>query len=165
MGNANRYRRGQRMLIEVPVASATVIEKGDFVLIYGGAAVLASALTAQGSESASAVDAKSDAMQYFGGIAENASASGSTSAILVDISQSAIYEFVQGTAADISVGDLVEILANSTASASYTLADDSVAAGSDNPFAVCVKDHDSAEGTGIRCRLLPQKLLCAASWT
>lgn len=164
MGNANRYRRGNRMLVEVPVASATVIEKGDFVLIESGAATTPSLKYPAGSAGASAVLCRNAAMQSFGGIAENASAAGDTAPILVDISQEAVYEFVQGTAADISFGDRIEILANSTASASWTLSDNSVAAGTTNPFAVCVKDHDSAEGANIRARLLPQKLLCNASW-
>jgi len=164
MGNANRYRKGCRMLIEVPIASATVVEKGDFVFIEGGYATTPSLKFPQGSEGSSAKNCRNVGMQLFGGIAEDASASGDTDNILVDISQQAIYEFVQATAADISIGDRLEITANSTASASWTLADDSVGAGTDNPFAVCVKNHDSAEGTGIMCRLLPQKLLTNASW-
>lgn len=167
MANANRFRHGPRNLISVPVASATVLEKGDFVLIIGGKAVSARQYYGEsgaGAEGSSVKNVRSKLMQYFSGVADEPSPSGSTDPILVDISTEAIFEFVQGTAEDCSVGDLISILANSTASSSWTPTDDSVSVGGSNPFAVCVRDHDSAQGTGILCKLLPQKVFNAASW-
>jgi len=162
MGNANRYRRGKRQLVEVPVASATVIEKGDFVLLSGGYATTPSQLFGAGSEKGTATLLRDACADAFIGIAENPSANGDTDDILVDVSIDSIYEFQQATAEAISFGDLVAIKANSTASASYTGADDSidsVANGSTNPIAVCVKQHASAEGTGTLCKLLPNTLI------
>jgi len=165
MGDVNRYRHGNRQLVQVPVASATVIEKGDFVVLSSGKASTPAALKAQASEGTSKKNVLNALMQNFVGIAETPSASGDTDDILVDVSTDAVFEFTQSSAADLSFGDMVEIYAYSTASSSWTARDQSVASGSDNPVAVCVRDHDSAKGTGVLCRLLPQKLLGAASWT
>jgi len=162
MANANRYRRGKRQLVQVPVASATVIEKGDFVLLASGKATTPSQKYPDGSEAAAAATVRDGCADVFVGIAENASRDGDTDDILVDVSLDSIYEFTQASAEDISFGDPVAILANSTASASYTGADDSidtVANGATNPIAVCVKNHDSAEGTGVLCKLLPNTVM------
>jgi len=164
MANANRYRHGTRLLVKVPVASATVIEKGDFVLISSGKATTPSQLYAQGSELATAALTKQGIANAFLGIAERASASGETEDVLVDISIQSVYELKRNAAADISFGDELEVHANSTASASWTGADDSVAAGTTNPIAVCLEEAESAEGTGVLCKLLPQKALQSASW-
>lgn len=162
MGNANRYRRGKRQLVEVPVASATVIEKGDFVLLVSGKATTPSLHLADGSEVATATLVHDACADYFAGIAETASAAGETADILVDVSIDSIYELQQGTAEAISFGDLIAVLANSTASISFTGTDDSidtVANGSTNPIAVCVKEHTAAQGTGTLCKLLPNKIM------
>jgi len=162
MGNANRYRRGKRQLVRVPVASATVIEKGDFVVLSSGKATTPAQLLADGSEKTTSTLARDAIADVFVGIAEDASASGSTTDILVDVSIDSIYELKQATAEAISFGDLIAVKANSTASASYTCADDSidaVASGSTNPIAVCVKEHTAAEGTGTLCKLLPNKIM------
>jgi len=162
MSNVNRYRRGKRNLVEVPVASATVIEKGDFVVLSSGKATTPSQLHADGSETATATLARDGCADVFVGIAEEASASGDTANILVDVSLESIYELQQATAEAISFGDLVAIKANSTASASYVCADDSIDSvtnGSTDPIAVCVKSHTADEGTGTLCKLLPSKTM------
>ena len=101
MANANRYRHGTRLLVKVPVASATVIEKGDFVLISSGKATTPSQLYAQGSELATAALTKQGIANAFLGIAERASASGETEDVLVDISIQSVYELKRNAAADI----------------------------------------------------------------
>lgn len=164
MGNANRYRNGTRLLVQVPVASATVIEKGDLVLLSGGKATTPSQLFGQGSEKATAAALRSAVADAFLGIAETASASGDTADVMVDVSLDSVYELQQASAAAVSFGDKIEVHAHSTASASYSGADDSVAAGSTDPIAVCTREHTAAQGTGTRCKLLPQKLLRSASW-
>lgn len=162
MGNANRYRYGKRLLVKVPVASATVIEKGDFVILSSGKATTPSQKYASGSEGANAAAVRDGVADAFLGIAESESKSGETDDVSVDISLDAVYEFQQASAEAISFGDLVAVKANSTASASYTGADDSidtVANGSTNPIAVCVKEHTSAAGAGTECKLIPQTIL------
>lgn len=155
MGNKNRYRNGKRQLVEVPVASASVIEKGDFVCLSGGNAVTPSELLAQGSEKTSKALARDAVADTLIGIAENASAAGDTDDILVDVSLDSIYELDQATAAAISFGDKIGVYASSTASASYTASDDTVEADATNPIAVCVKAHSSAQGVGTLAKLLP----------
>lgn len=164
MANANRYRRGPRQLIQVPIASATVVEKGDLVVLSSGKATTPSLLLASGSETATAALARNAVQGVFMGVAENASAAGDTDDILVDISLEAIFEFNQATAAAISVGDLLGAAASSTASASYTASDDTVEADTSNPIAVCVKEHTAAEGAGTKVKLVPQKLFNSTSW-
>jgi len=162
MANVNRYRRGKRNLVEVDVASATVIEKGDFVVLSGGLATTPSLFQAQGSEAASSTLARDGCADIFVGIAEDASAAGSTARILVDVSLDSVYQLEQSTAEAISFGDLVAIKATSTASASYGCEDDaidSVTNGTTDPIAVCVKSHTAAEGAGTLCKLLPNKVI------
>lgn len=158
MSNTERYRHGPRTLVQMPVASLTVIEKGDLICLSGGNAVPPSVLLAQGSEQATAAGAQSAVADAFIGVAENASASGDTDDILVDVSLEAIFEFDQETAAGISFGDRITAFASSTASASFTCADQSIVidASPTNPIAVCVKAHSTAVGTGTLCKLIPQ---------
>lgn len=162
MGNVNRYRRGKRQLVQVPVDSATVIEKGDFIVLSSGKATTPKLLHAQGSEKSSAAAARDDIADKFVGIAETASAVGETKDVLVDVSIDSIYELHQATAEAISFGDLIAVKANSTASVSYACADDSidsVSNGGTNPIAVCVKAHTAAEGKGTLCKFIPNTIM------
>lgn len=166
MANENRYRHGRQLLVQVPVDSATIIEKGDFVLVYGGKATTPTQLLASGSEKTTRQLAKNACAAAFLGIAENASGSGDTDDILVDVSLESIYELKQAAAAACSFGDQVTFQANSTASASYNCADDSisVAANCDNPIGVVVRQHTAAQGAGTLTKLVPQKVMQRASW-
>ncbi len=164
MPKVNRYVRGRQNLIPVPIASATVVEKGDMVCISSGKAVPPSVLLASGSESASAAAAQNAVAAAFVGISEDSSAAGDTDAILVDISLDAVYKLEQETAAAVSVGDGIGVYAGSTASASYTGSDSSVAATSNDPIARVVEEHASAAGTGTLCILMPQQALRSVSW-
>lgn len=163
---ANRYRFGRRLLVRVPIASATVISKGDFVCISGGNAVPPTTLLAQGSEKSSRALARNAVVTAFLGIAENSSANGDTDDILVDISIESIYELTQGTAAAVSFGDQATAWHNSTDSISYNTADNSISTAADvaDPLAIVVQAHTAAQGAGTRVKLVPQKVLNDASW-
>lgn len=149
MANTERFLRGLQTPIEVPVASATVIEKGDFICLVSGNAVPAGSVADAGDAAANR-EAVADA---FIGMALTASASGETDPVIVDCSDNAIYKLTLQTAAAVSVADLIEIYAT-TAAASDQL----VVAGSTSPIAVVVKEK-SASGTDVECKLLPSKLM------
>lgn len=149
MANVERFRYGTQTLIPVPVESATVIEKGDHICMVSGYAVPAGSVADAGDAAANR-EAVADA---YLGIANTASAAGETDDVMVDISLEAIYELTQQSAAAVSVADLIEIYATTAA------ADDQlVVAGSTSPVAVVVREK-GATGTGILCKLVPQKLL------
>jgi len=151
----NPYRSGEQVLIQVPVASATVIDKGDQVALSAGKAVPLDSTYDTSSAAAAIADAGSNA---FLGIAMDASASGDTDAIKVDISTSAIYEFDLYAAAAVSVGDMMTFYAgvsgdNMTA---QTITADTTAS-----FATCVvvEEHSSAAGTPTKVKMLEQRIL------
>ena len=152
MANKERFRRGTQNIIEVPVASATVIEKGDFICLVSGKAVPAGSVADAGDAAAN----REAVADVFLGIAQNASADGETDPVLVDISLESIHELDLQTAAAVSVADLVEIYATTAAAANQL-----VVAGTTSPVAVVVKEK-GATGTGILCKLTPQKLLNTA---
>jgi len=149
MANVARYLRGWQCPIEIPVESATVIEKGDFVLLDSNYAINA-AIMADPTGGATAV--REAAADIFAGIALTASASGETDPVQVDISTISVYRLTQKTAAAIHVGDQVEIYAATTA-----CEDQTVVEGSDSPVATCVKQK-GATGTDVECVLAPRKI-------
>jgi hypothetical protein len=148
MADVERYVRGSQTIIKVPVASATVIEKGDFVCIVSGAAVAAGGVADAGDAAANR-EAVADA---FAGIAQSASDNGETDPVLVDISLESIHNLDLQAAAALSVGDLVEIYADTAAAD-----DDTSVAGTTSPVAVCVEDK-GATGTTFKAKLVPQKI-------
>jgi len=152
MANVERHRYGVQTIIPVPVASATVIAKGDFVCLVSGAAVPASDV-ADGGDAAANREAAAEA---FIGLAQTASADGDTDDLLVDISMESIHSLTQAAAAAVSVGDLIEIYATTAAASDQT-----VVAGSTSHIAVVVREK-SATGTEILCKLVPQKLINTA---
>jgi len=111
MANVERSRYGSQTLIPVPVASATVIEKGDFVCLVSGLAVPAGSVADAGDAAANR-EAVADA---FLGMAQTASANGETDDVMVDISMESIHELTQETAAAVSVAALIEIYADTAA--------------------------------------------------
>ena len=149
MANKNRYRFGQQTIVEVPVASATVIEKGDFICLVSGLAVPAGSVADAGDAAANR-EAVADA---FLGIAQNASANGETKPIMVDIGLESVHALDLASAAALSFGDLIEIYADTNAATDQT-----TVAGSTSPVAVCVKEKGST-GTEFLAKLVPQKLL------
>lgn len=142
-----RYFNGPRQLVECPVASATVIDKGDFVCIVSGYAVPASDVADAGDAAAN----REAAADVFAGIAETATATGETESIQVDISTHAQFNCDLEAAAAHSVGDLLEIYATTAAASRNTLV-----AGTTSPVAVVVKDQ--ASQTQHRVSLVPQKI-------
>lgn len=148
MSDVERYRRGPQTLISVPVATATVIEKGDHIVLVSGYAKLPSSIADAGDAAANR-EAAADA---FIGIAQEPSANGETKPIAVDISLESIHELTLEAAAAVSVGDLIEIYATTLASS-----DDTCVAGATSPIAVCVEDK--ASSTSILAKLVPQKLI------
>jgi len=162
MGNVNRYRRGKRQLVQMPVASATVIEKGDMVLMVSGLATTPSLVYVEDTYIGNEATLQAAAAVIFVGVAETASAVGQTDDILVDVSIDSIYEFQQSAAAAISFGDVLEIACASWAGSSWYGIDDKVdpmGTTYTSPIAVCVKAHSTAEGAGTLCKLIPQKMM------
>lgn len=154
MSNENRYRNGTQLVVKVPVASATVIEIGDFVCEVDGKLLNIQTLQAAGTLSeVSAAAAQSSIADAFIGIALHASASGETQKVNVDISIQSIYEYPLNSAGSLSFGNLIEVLALSSASNSWGGRDQLISAGTTNPIAVCVEQ--SLTGTGKLIKLLP----------
>ena len=161
MGNKERFvSDAERNVVLLEVLSATVIEKGDFIVLSGGKATTPSLLQASGggATQVSRILAKSVTALAFVGIAIDASAAGETVPVAVDVSIESQYNLAQTTAAGISFGARLEIDAVSYASASFGCVDDTVVAGSTNPIAVCLRDHTSATVT-TKSKLLPQKII------
>ena len=142
-----RYVSGPQNLIEVPVATGTIIDKGDFVCVISGYAVPSSDIADAGDAAANR-EAAGDA---FAGIAQGASDTGETAPIMVDISLESSHALDLEAAAAHSVGDLLEIYATTAACSRNTLV-----AGSTSAVAVVVKDQ--ASQTGHRAKLIPQKI-------
>lgn len=153
MANNQRYRRGPLTLIQVPVASATVIDKGDMIALSAGKAVPLDD-TYDTSSAAAAIKEAADAA--FLGIAHSASASGETDDVLVDISLESIYEFPQQAAAAVSVGDIQTVYAAASGDnmdAQLIVADTT---GSYAMF-VTVREHSSAAGVNTLVKMTPQQ--------
>ena len=146
-----RFATGTKHLISCKVASATVIDKGDFVCIINGAAIPASDIADAGDAAANR-EAAADA---FCGICETATVNGSTTEIQVDLSTHATFDLTLEAAAAASIGDLMEIYADTSAPSRNTMV-----AGGTSPVAVVVRDQSSQ--VGQRCQLLPSKLFGTA---
>ena len=143
MSNKARYLRGVRDLYEVPVESATVIEIGDFCLISSNYVIQASDL----GDAGEAVDNREACALVMGGIADTASATGETDAVILDKSPLAVYRLTQKSAAACYVGNGIEIYASATHCENQT-----VVAGSTSPIAYCVKEK-GATGTDVECQM------------
>ena len=156
MANTERFMSnpGNQDIIPVPVASATVIEKGDFVLIWRGNAIQPSDM---GSIYSASTVARREGCQFFAGIAQAASASGETAKIGVDIGGDTKLKLTQASAAALSVADMVGIAATSIAGGLWGLEDQKVEADCSFPIAVVVEEK-AATGTDVYCKLLPTRL-------
>ena len=153
MANVERFRRTPQqseMLIEVPVASATVVQKGDLVLLFGGAVIQASDL---GSIYNSELAARNEGARLFLGVAWDPSATGDTTAIRVDVSCQSIYAYpiCSGETGSVdsnalaSVGDLYGFCAYSTAASAWALRDQSLEPDCSYPIAQCVRDKSAVQ--------------------
>lgn len=89
MANSHSFRSGQQQLVQCPVDSGTVIEKGDIIWLDTDDVKPASSVTWD-TNLATTQAALADA---FVGIAAAPSASGETDAIPVDVSADSVYEF------------------------------------------------------------------------
>lgn len=161
MGNANnteRFRKSSlqdQMLIDVPVASADVIAKGDFVLLWKGYAKVPSDL---GNSYNSKKAAQMDAARLFCGIAMDESASGDTNTIRVDISPTSIFECDQETAAAASLADVFGIHAESAAGTGFLCSDQELDSGQCSwPIMQCVKTKTSTTSTKILCKMVQNR--------
>ena len=156
MGNANnveRFRRGladQQCLIQVPVASATIIAKGDFVLLFDGKAIQPSDL---GDLYNTNLAARQESSRMFLGMAMDESESGEELDIRVDISLNSIWNLTLCTAAAHSIADLFGICAYSTAANSWALYDQKIEPDCSYPIMQCVKEK-AAAGTDILCKMV-----------
>ena len=156
MANKERFMKNldNQNIISVPVASATVIEKGDFVLMWRGSAITPSML---GDIYGSATAARREAANLFGGISQDASAAGDTLPVSVDIGLDGIYALDQCTAGAMSVADLVGFCATSIAGGLWGLGDQTVEADCSYPIAVVVQEK-AATGTRILAKMLPNRV-------
>ena len=150
--NRERYTSGPQSIVSVPVESATVIEKGDFVALDGGYGVPTGALEDAGDAAAN----RENAADLLVGIALTKSASGETDDVQVDTSCEAVFRLELETAATLSFGAGLEIYASATAPSDYQMV-----AGTTSKVAVCVESHTS--GVDVRCKLLPQVRLHRAN--
>ena len=150
MANTERHRHGGQTLIEMPVLSGTVIEKGDFVALSAlNETVVNVAAISDAGDAAANREAGADA---FLGIAQTASASGETEPVVVDISLESIHELDLKSEANLSFGDFVEIYASAD-----NCEDQTTVAGSTSGIAVCVKAISS--GTKFLAKLTQQAKL------
>lgn len=88
MANTFRYRFGDRQLVKVAVASATVIERGDMVCLASDLAIPISSITWD----TDLATTQGAAAAAFAGIAVDASAAGEDDDINIDISPVSVYE-------------------------------------------------------------------------
>lgn len=152
MANTERFRRTPQqseVLIEVPVASATVIEKGDIVLLWDGKAIQPSDL---GSIYDTELAARAEGARMFLGIAWDPSPAGSTHDIRVDICIDSIYEYPQCDAAAASIADLYGICAASTAASEWALSDQAIEPDCSYPIMQCVREK-TATGTSLLVKM------------
>ena len=161
MGNANneeRFRKSSlqdQMILDFPVASATLIAKGDFVLLWAGSAIQPDDL---GSSYNSLAAAQRDAARLFAGMALDESAAGSTAKIRVDVSPTAIYECDQETAGAVSIGDYFSIHAESAAGTGFALSNQEL-----GPITCswaimqCVAEKTSTTSTKVLCKMVQNR--------
>ena len=142
-----RYFNGPRCLIEVPVATGTIIDKGDFVCVVSGYGVPGSDIADSGSAAQNAAAAK----DAFAGIAATATTTGETDPIMVDIGLDTQFNCDLQAVSAHSVGDLLEIYTTTAACSRNELL-----AGTTSEVCVVVKDQ--ASQLGHRVKLLPQKI-------
>jgi hypothetical protein len=151
--NRERYVSGPRELVEVPIAAATVIYKGDLVYFDGGYAVGGSDLGDAGDAAAN----RENGADLFIGIAETAhAATDPAGKIVVDVSNEAIFQLELQAAASLSFAAALEPYADATAPSEYQLV-----AGTTSKIAVTVEAITS--GTDIKAKLLPQVRLHRAN--
>jgi len=146
MSNTNRVRYGYQMIIPMPVESATVIEIGDFVGISNNYLISVKDLDDAGDAAAN----REACADIFAGIALSASADGETDDVLVQTD--GVVMLNQKTAAEIHIGDPVEIYASADHCENQTIVE-----GSTSPIAVCVKTHDDST-TETLCKLVASKI-------
>lgn len=145
MANTFRYLRGEDDPVTIAVASATVIEVGDFILYHASSACAINA--AAMSDAGSAPANREAAADLFVGIAKDASPSGSTKKIA--ISTRGVFRLTQASAAAVAFGAGIEIYAT-TAGAT----DQTVVAGSTSPIGFCVLAKATA-GTDVEVSIQP----------
>ena len=151
MAQTERHRHGGQTLIDMPVLSATVIEKGDSVGLSAlNETVVNVAAVADAGDAAANREAAAD---VFLGIAQTASGSGETEDVVVDISLESIHELDLQSAAALSFGDFVEIYADTNGAH-----DQLFVAGSTSGVAVVIKEK-AAAGTSFLAKLTQQKIL------
>ncbi len=139
MANTFRYLRGETNEVSMNVASATVIEVGDFILFKatGNYAIPPTSLASAGDAAANS-EAAADA---FVGISNSASAAGQTEKITVYTS--GVFKLTLKTAADVAQFAQVEIYATTAG-----CEDQTIVVGSTSPIGHCVLAKATA-GTDV----------------
>ena len=150
--NRERYSSGPQSIVSVPIESATVIAKGDFICLDGGYALPAGDLEDAGDAAAN----RENAADLFIGIALTGSAAGETEKLTVDTSCEAVFRLELQAAATLSFGAALEIYATATAPSDYQ-----AVAGTTSKVAVTVESITT--GVDIKCKMLPQVRLHRAN--
>ncbi len=153
--NRERYVSGPQEIVNVPIASGTVIYKGDFVALdpTSGKAVAVSALADAGDAAAN----RESAADNLIGIAQTGHRStDGAGTIPVDISNGAIFQGELQAAASLSFGAQLEIYASADAAVAYQMV-----AGTTSKVAFAVEAITT--GTDIKAVLLPQARLGRAT--
>lgn len=153
--NRERYVSGPQSLVNVPVAAATVIYKGDFVVLdpLTGKGMAASGLADAGDAAAN----REAAADNLIGIAQTAHrATDPAGFVVVDCSCESIFQGELASAASLSFGAALEIYASADAPSAYQMV-----AGTTSKVAVAMEEITA--GTDIKCKLLPMNRIHRAS--
>lgn len=150
MSNVYRHRYYDTITAEVPVATSTGIEIGDFVLLSSNYAIPASSMADAGSAGAN----REGAADIFVGIALSAHTAADATVNYVLVGTDGVYELAQKSAAAIDFGDPIGIYASASACEDQTCVEDST-----SPIAVCWKAKSSTTDTAVLAKLIPSKLL------
>jgi hypothetical protein len=133
---ASVYDSGPQCIVQVRVASATVVNKGDTVCIDGDYAVPAGDMNDSGDAAAN----RETCADHFFGIAQVASANGETDDLAVDVSQEAVYQVNLATAATLSYRAELEPYSDGGA-----CSDNTFVAGTTSPVFTVVERTDSGQ--------------------
>jgi hypothetical protein len=159
MSNANnneRFRRSlhDQCLIEAPVASATIIAKGDLVLLWAGKVIQPDDLGSIFNSEAAAIQ---EGARLFFGVAEDESEAGETLDVRVDVSTDSIWEYTQCTAAVASIGDLFGFCAVSTAANAWRLYNQRITPDCSYPIMQCVREKTVTSDGEMLCKMVQNR--------
>jgi len=142
MAHVQRHLRGDTNPWSYPVASATVIEVGDFIFNDSGYAKPISDMSDAGDAAANREWAADNVV----GVALTGSADGETTNVTV--ASTGVFQLTQQTAAAIDIGDPVGIYADADACSDQLVVEDST-----SPIGYCVETKSSTSDTTVKVEL------------